>query len=73
MEASFRFGSSEEYRVWTYQGGVVLEKYGYPEGINPVGDTEHPVPEMVSKALFGFSKSQARTIASTMMQAAAEL
>jgi hypothetical protein len=71
MQAIFRFNGSEEIEVWTSPGQVVLEKrYAPPQ----VCDSEHPAdPANVVRTMVCLTKSQARSIASAMMQAAAEL
>jgi hypothetical protein len=72
MQAIFRFNESDEIEVWTSPGGVLLSQYrNLP--IVESADNPHCGPRKEPVFSLGLSKSQARSIASAMMQAAAEL
>lgn len=74
MLATFRFDSAE-YRIETGHGQVWMEKRKPANGtITPATpENPHTMPAYETEALMVLSKSQARSIASAMMQAAAEL
>lgn len=75
MLATFRF-DSVEYRIETGHGNVWLEKRKPVAGPIEPRTPEQPHstgPVYEVEAFFVLSKSQARSLASAMMQAAAEL
>lgn len=86
MQAVFRFNGSEEIVVSTQVGGVLIEHietrgllpHENPEDIAKLGGRDAPTIDAsglvrVPKSLIVLSKAGARSIASAMMQAAAEL
>lgn len=66
MQATFRFGGSEEIVVWSNPGGVYVDRVKVElDSKKASGDN--------LLARIALSKSQARSVASAIMGAAAEL
>jgi hypothetical protein len=72
MQAIFRFNGSDEFEVWTGPGGVLFSQSRNLPIAESV-DNPHAGPRQEAVFAVCLSKSQARSIASAMMQAAAEL
>jgi len=79
MQAIFRFNGSEEIEVWRDHVGVYITKrLQETSGCHHSGETQeemdaHAKRISESNVTIGLSKSGARSIASALMQAAAEL
>jgi hypothetical protein len=72
MQVIFRFDGYGEIEIWTNSGTVMMERR---RNLPIVESFDHPHvgPRTESDGTLSFTKSQARSIASTLMQAAAEL
>lgn len=73
MQAIFRFRGNEEVIVSNCGGGGVMLEY-VTEEVDPAPQTLGVEPKLIEKrTTYAWSKSQARSIASAIMGAAAEL